>query len=258
MTYGRDLNEEEKEHQDTKQYPYAFPPKKSFMNWFLNNRSIHIYISIVGSHPIYFQPRKVFPVQIIELLTSVQSVLVFLALFINIKNFEQSNKFPELIPHGSLFFRNPLRYISEYIQAYRLHMGAVNAEVAAKREQEVDDARKRRLYREAHNIPEVSGLAARLGLGTLEEEARVAKMKKAEDAAADMRKGTMISRRIMDEQSPQNLLQDDIAGLDKDVTLSKSIVDQKTSQNHLERDATIESEADIRPKRKVRKWFGIW
>jgi hypothetical protein len=51
MTYGRDLTEEEKEQQDTKQYPYAFPPKQSFMNWFLTNRAIHVWISLVRPPP---------------------------------------------------------------------------------------------------------------------------------------------------------------------------------------------------------------
>jgi hypothetical protein len=70
MTYGRDLNEEEKEEQDTKQYPYAFPPKKSFMNWFLNNRSIHVYISIVCTHPTSAQPKMVPIISRNDLLTN--------------------------------------------------------------------------------------------------------------------------------------------------------------------------------------------
>jgi hypothetical protein len=47
MYYGRDLTEEDKAELDSKQYPYAFPPKQSFMHWFLTNRSIHLWITLV-------------------------------------------------------------------------------------------------------------------------------------------------------------------------------------------------------------------
>jgi hypothetical protein len=47
MYYGRDLTEEDKEELNSKQYPYAFPPKQSFMHWFLTNRGIHVWISLV-------------------------------------------------------------------------------------------------------------------------------------------------------------------------------------------------------------------
>ena len=137
-------------------------------------------------------------------------------------------------------------------------MGTINAEVSAKREQEVDDARKRRLFREAHNIPEVSGLAARLGLGTVEEEVRLAKIKKAEEDAANEQGEGARSTRIVDEQSPQSFLEEDAMGVKKESVLNRSIVDQQTPQSHLDKDALTESETDIRPKRRVRKWFGIW
>jgi hypothetical protein len=47
MYYGRDLTEEDKEELNSKQYPYAFPPEQSFMHWFLTNRIIHLWISLV-------------------------------------------------------------------------------------------------------------------------------------------------------------------------------------------------------------------
>jgi hypothetical protein len=47
--YGRDLSEEDKAELDSRQYPYAFPPKQSFMHWFLTNRKIHLWITLVSA-----------------------------------------------------------------------------------------------------------------------------------------------------------------------------------------------------------------
>jgi len=47
MYYGRDLTDEDKAELNAKPYPYAFPPKETFMHWFLTNRSIHLWITLV-------------------------------------------------------------------------------------------------------------------------------------------------------------------------------------------------------------------
>ena len=45
--YGPSLTKEQKVEQDTKQYPSMMPPKGTFMHWFLTNRSIHVWITMV-------------------------------------------------------------------------------------------------------------------------------------------------------------------------------------------------------------------
>lgn len=41
--YGPDLSQEQK----TKRYPHMMPPEGTFLHWFLTNRSIHVWISMV-------------------------------------------------------------------------------------------------------------------------------------------------------------------------------------------------------------------
>lgn len=43
--YGPDLTHEQK---TVRQYPHMMPPEGTFMHWFLTNRTIHLYISLVG------------------------------------------------------------------------------------------------------------------------------------------------------------------------------------------------------------------
>lgn len=44
---GPPLSEQQKQDQKTKQYPHMMPPEGTFMNWFLRERSIHVWISMV-------------------------------------------------------------------------------------------------------------------------------------------------------------------------------------------------------------------
>lgn len=46
---GPQMTPEEKAAQATKQYPNLMPPEGTFMYWFINNRSIHLYITMVCS-----------------------------------------------------------------------------------------------------------------------------------------------------------------------------------------------------------------
>ena len=48
---GPDLSAEEKARMQTKQYPRMMPPEGTFGHWFLNNKSIHMYIALVCSRP---------------------------------------------------------------------------------------------------------------------------------------------------------------------------------------------------------------
>jgi len=41
------LSAKEKEQQKTKQYPHMMPPEGTFFHWFLTNRTIHVWITMV-------------------------------------------------------------------------------------------------------------------------------------------------------------------------------------------------------------------
>lgn len=45
--YGPALSDREREMQKTKRYPHMMPPEGSFMHWFLTDRTIHLWITIV-------------------------------------------------------------------------------------------------------------------------------------------------------------------------------------------------------------------
>ena len=49
MQYGPDLTEQELETQRTKKYPHMMPPEGSFMHWFLTNKILHMWISLVST-----------------------------------------------------------------------------------------------------------------------------------------------------------------------------------------------------------------
>ena len=46
-SYGPQLTEEQKTEQEKKQYPHMMPPEGTFMYWFLTNRGIHTFITLV-------------------------------------------------------------------------------------------------------------------------------------------------------------------------------------------------------------------
>jgi hypothetical protein len=46
--FGPALTEAQKETHRTKQYPNMMPPEGTFMRWFLENRSIHVWIALVS------------------------------------------------------------------------------------------------------------------------------------------------------------------------------------------------------------------
>lgn len=53
---GPALSAAQKAAQQTKKYPNMMPVEGTFMHWFLNNRSIHIYITLVLAHDPFAIP----------------------------------------------------------------------------------------------------------------------------------------------------------------------------------------------------------
>jgi hypothetical protein len=51
--YNQGTTAEEQETQKTRTYPHMFPEKGSFMHWFLTDRWIHIWITMVRTHTSY-------------------------------------------------------------------------------------------------------------------------------------------------------------------------------------------------------------
>lgn len=90
--------------------------------------------------------------------------------------FTTTNRYPELLPSSSLFFSHPIRYVKTYAQVVRMNMEASSTEALNNMHRNADDVQRRGEFRRAHGIPETTGTAAWLGLGTVEEDERRAKV----------------------------------------------------------------------------------
>jgi hypothetical protein len=130
-----------------------------------------------------------------------QSVLVSLCGYIFYADFHSKNKYPDMLPSGSLFFTHPLTYLSQYVQVYKLHTEAVSAETAEKRRKQIDDARKRREYLRAHGM-EKEGL---FGFGTIEQDEDAKKIKEEKRIIEELRRRERfaegIDDRIVDDEA---------------------------------------------------------
>ena len=57
--YGPKLSEEDKKRMATKKYPNMMSPEGTFSHWFLNNRVIHLWITMVCLFSFSSEPSKV-------------------------------------------------------------------------------------------------------------------------------------------------------------------------------------------------------
>ncbi|TID21825.1 Vacuolar import and degradation protein 27 [Venturia nashicola] len=155
--FGPSLTDEEIKEQATKRYPHSMPPEGTVMRKFLESRGIHVWITM--------------------------SVLISLTGFVLLTDFKTKNKFPELLPQGSLFWSNPFSFVQQYFAVYKLHSAAYMAEQQEKRARNLDEARKRKEYLIAHGI-EKEGL---FGFGTVEGDARKEKRRREREATVEER-----------------------------------------------------------------------
>lgn len=57
-SYGPKLSEEDKLRMRTKKYPNMMSPEGTFSHWFLNNKAIHIWITMVHLHLLIYLRRR--------------------------------------------------------------------------------------------------------------------------------------------------------------------------------------------------------
>ncbi|RFU26034.1 hypothetical protein B7463_g10302, partial [Scytalidium lignicola] len=128
---GPQLSAEERDVQKKKQYPNMMPPEGTFMHWFINNRSIHIYITM--------------------------GTLFSLALTVFFTNFKRDSPFADMLPHWSQLFTHPISFTRTVVEVLRLHSAHVTAETQARRSRKVEDVEKRSEYRKAHGLDKDEG-----------------------------------------------------------------------------------------------------
>ena len=118
------------------------------MHWFLTNRTIHLWISLVW--------RTAFVELVIDTDTA-KGILVSLVLGIWINDFLHNTPYRDMLPPRSMFFSHPIAYVGRWIETYDLHVAYVSAQTAEKRKQKVDDVKKRSDYRKAHGLDQAEG-----------------------------------------------------------------------------------------------------
>lgn len=117
------------------------------MHWFLTNRSVHLWITLVrnpSSHQTLCDPTNKVS----------QGILVTLTTSIWFSDFIHTTPYADLLPPNSMFFAHPFTFIRRYIEVYDMHAGYVSAQTAEMRKQKVEDVKKRAEYRKAHGLDE--------------------------------------------------------------------------------------------------------
>ncbi|KAM3066792.1 hypothetical protein ACMFMG_011861 [Clarireedia jacksonii] len=128
---GPQLSAEEIARQSVKKYPNMMPPPGTFMHWFLNNKSIHIWIAL--------------------------GTLSTLAGGVFVSNFKRDSPFGDMLPHWTQLFVHPIAFTRTVIEVLRLHTAHVTAETMERRKHKVEDVAKRAAYRKAHGLDQDQG-----------------------------------------------------------------------------------------------------
>ncbi|KAI1083802.1 hypothetical protein F5B20DRAFT_350572 [Whalleya microplaca] len=124
--YGGPMTTEEVKAQRTHSYPGLPPPENTWSHWFINNRGIHMFITL--------------------------GTLTSLTIYTFASRFNETSPYADLIPPTSEFYRHPFQYIGVCIDVLKMHEEHISAETAEKRRRKVDDVAKRKEYRKAHGI----------------------------------------------------------------------------------------------------------
>ncbi|TVY57390.1 hypothetical protein LCER1_G000829 [Lachnellula cervina] len=128
---GPKLSEEEAASLKHKQYPNMMPPKGTFMHWFVNNKSIHLYITL--------------------------GTLTTLAFTVWFTTFQRNSPFADMLPAGSQFFLHPIAYTRTFFEVLKLTSDYNTQETIERRKARVEDVAKRDAYRKAHGLDKQTG-----------------------------------------------------------------------------------------------------
>ncbi|ETS78752.1 hypothetical protein PFICI_08605 [Pestalotiopsis fici W106-1] len=130
--YGGAPTFEEVQAQKTREYPGLPPPPNTWSHWFINNRHIHMFITL--------------------------GTLVSLTAYTFAAKFNATSPYAEMIPPISEFPSHPIDYIGTCFHVLRLHEEHISAVTAEKRRRKVDDVAKRNEYRKAHGLDAAQGI----------------------------------------------------------------------------------------------------
>ena len=180
--YGPQLTDAQRMAQRTKKYPHMMPPEGTFMHWFLTNRMLHAYISLVSpaqsspaqstlsSHRHDAASKTALELLLLLLLSLPftntpprQFVLLSLAFSTFALNFVHTTPYAALLPARADFLSHPFRALRQALDVYKMHAEHVSAETAERRKRKVDDIDKRNEFKRAHGIDVEEGGKGLLG-----------------------------------------------------------------------------------------------
>ncbi len=167
---GPPLSDAQKAAQKTKKYPHMMPAEGTFMHWFLTNRSIHVWITLVrfpSSPPTRSTTGEKRGLDCTD--HKHQGTLFSLSVFTFLQSFHRTSPFAHMLPSFKTFFSRPLAYIGQYIEVYKLHTAHITAQTADRRRKKVEDVQKRAEYRKAHGLDKEEGFGGWMAKGVGEE-----------------------------------------------------------------------------------------
>jgi len=115
-----------------KKYPNMMPGEGTFMHWFLNNRSIHLYICL--------------------------GTLFSLAFTVAITDFKNSSPFADMLPNWYDIFFHPIAFCRTMAEVIRLNQAHTTAKTQEMRTRRMEDVGKRAAFRKAHGLDTDEGI----------------------------------------------------------------------------------------------------
>lgn len=162
--YGGALGAEELTAQKNKEYPGLPPPPNTWSHWFIHNKHIHMFITLVSSR---IQAHSQAPV--VQWTTPVhtifQGALMSLGAYTFAARFNANSPFAEMIPPIGELPKQPINYIRTCVEVLKLHEEHESAQTAEKRRRRIEDVQKRNEYRKAHGLPIANGIESWTGTG---------------------------------------------------------------------------------------------
>ncbi|CAD6499484.1 BgTH12-03598 [Blumeria graminis f. sp. triticale] len=137
---GPPLTAEDIARQGSKKYPNMMPPEGTFMHWFIHNRLLHLWLSLVR--------------------LSFKGTLTSLAVTVFVTNFKRNSPFADMLPDWYSLFLHPIKFWRTLTEVIKLDTVRVSEETAARRKERVEEVTKRAAFRKAHGLSENAGLGA--------------------------------------------------------------------------------------------------
>lgn len=183
----------------------------------------------------------------------IQSVLSFLAIISLTQTFIQTSPYGELIPPFAHFFTHPIASCRETLHVISMHINYTTEQTALKRQQNILDAQKRRLYRRAHGMEDLDadeqGVDVR---GLVPWDDGLTNRERREGGRKDYR-------------TPQQVMMGESMGSymgfdDDEKPVSEQLSESFTEGEQKEQfqDQQQQQQEERPQRRKVKKWLGIW